>query len=158
MISKEDLKQIIMLGYLDDTMLEKIIPITDLLLFDKEEFIFRQGDKSNRLYMLKKGKALLELEVTDNITVSVSSIKAGQTFGWSSMLDEATYTVNALCSEPCEVLSIREEKLKALLNRDHSMGFIISQRLLVIMKKRYDIRTEQFIKTITHHPDIAQLL
>jgi hypothetical protein len=34
----------------------------------------------------------------------------------------------------------------------------MSQRLLVIMKKRYDIRTEQFIKTIKHHPDIGTLL
>ncbi len=44
------------------------------------------------------------------------------------------------------------------VEQDPSMGYIMSQRLLVIMKKRYDIRTEQFIKTITHHPDIAELL
>ena len=158
MITKDDLKQITMLGYLADKMLDKLIPITELLLFDKEEYIFRQGDKSKRLYMLKEGKVLLELEVTDNITVSVSAMKPGMAFGWSAMLEEQTYTVNALCSEPCEVLSIREEKLKALFEDDHSMGYIMSQRLLVIMKKRYDIRTEQFIKTLTHHPDIANLL
>ena len=158
MITIDDLKQIIMLGYLTDEMLEKLVPITDLLLFDENEFIFRQGDNSDRLYMLREGKVLLELDVSENITVSVSSIKPGNAFGWSAMLEEATYTVNALCTERCEVLSIRSEKLKALLEHDHSMGYILSQRLLVIMKKRYDIRTEQFIKTITHHPDIADLL
>ena len=158
MITINDLKQIIMLGYLTDEMLEKLIPITDLLLFDENEFIFRQGDKSDRLFMLKEGKVLLELDVSDKITVSVSSIKSGQTFGWSAMLEEANYTVNALCSERCEVLSIRSEKLKTLLEHDHTMGYILSQRLLAIMKKRYDIRTEQFIRTITHHPDIADLL
>ena len=158
MITIDDLKQIIMLGYLNDGMLEKLVPITDLLLFDENEFIFRQGDKSDRLYMLREGKVLLELDVSDNITVSVSLIKPGHAFGWSAMLEEATYTVNALCSARCEVLSVRSEKLNALLEHDHSMGYILSQRLLVIMKKRYDIRTEQFIKTITHHPDIADLL
>ena len=158
MIAKDDLKQITMIGDFTDKMLDKLIPITDLLLFDKEEYIFRQGEKAKRLYMLKQGKVLLELEVTDNITVSVSAIKQGMAFGWSAILDEQTYTVNALCSEPCEVFSIREEKLKALFEVDHSMGYIMSQRLLVILKKRYDIRTEQFIKTLTHHPDIANLL
>ncbi|MGD8833523.1 MAG: cyclic nucleotide-binding domain-containing protein [Desulfobacteraceae bacterium] len=158
MITIDDLKQIVMLGYLTDEMLEKLVPITDLLLFDENEFIFRQGDKSDRLYMLKEGKVLLELEVSDNITVFVSAIKQGHTFGWSAMLDEAAYTVSALCSEQCQVLSFRAEKLKALLEHDHTMGYILSQRLLVILKKRYDIRTEQFIKTITHHPDIADLL
>ncbi len=158
MITLDDLKQMFMLRYLTDEMLEKLIPVTDLLLFDENEFIFRQGDEADRLYMLMEGKVLLELDVSDNITVSVSSIKAGQAFGWSAMLEEATYTVNALCSERCEVLSIRSGKLKTLLDRDHTMGYILSQRLLVILKQRYDIRTEQFIKTITHHPDISDLL
>jgi CRP-like cAMP-binding protein len=158
MAAREDLKQIVMLRYLSDEMLEKLVPITKLLHFDKRELIFRQGDKAEHFYMLKEGKVILEQRITDKIAVSVSAIKSGSSFGWSAMLDEATYTVNALCSERCEVLSIRAEKLKAILEDDHTMGYILSQRLLVIMKKRYDIRTEQFIKTITHHPDIADLL
>ena len=158
MITREDLKQIVMMGYLSDEMLDKLVPITDLLLFDAKEFIFHQGDKSDRFYMLIKGKVLLEQKITDAITVSLSAIKPGFSFGWSAMLDEETYTVSALCDEPCEVLSFRDEKLKALFEQDHSLGFIMSQRLLVVIKKRYDIRTEQFIKTIKHHPDIATLL
>jgi CRP-like cAMP-binding protein len=158
MITINDLKQIAMLRDLTDEMLEKLIPITDLLRFDENEFIFRQGDTADRLYMLKEGKVLLELNISDNITVFLSSIKPEHSFGWSAMLEEATYTLSGLCSERCEVLSIRAEKLKAVLANDHTMGYILSQRLLFMMKKRYDIRTEQFIKTITHHPDIADLL
>ena len=158
MVSKEDLQQIVMLGYLTDEMLDKLVPITDLLRFDENEFIFRQGDRADRFYMLKLGKVLLELKITGDITVFISSIKSGYSFGWSSMLDDELYTVDALCSEPCEILSFRAEKLKLLFEKDHSLGYIMSQRLLRIIKKRYDIRTEQFIKTITHHPDIARLI
>ena len=110
MISRKDLKQIIMLGYLTDAMIDKLIPITDQLLFGANEVIFRQGDKADRFYMLKQGKVLLELKIDAKITVIISSIKAGYAFGWSSMLDDETYTVDALCSEPCEILSFRAEK------------------------------------------------
>ena len=158
MISRKDLKQIVMLGYLTDEMLDKLIPITDLLLFDENEFIFRQGDNANRFYMLKLGKVLLELKITGDITVFISAIKPGFAFGWSSMLDSEVYTVDALCSEPCEILSFRAEKIKLLFEKDHSLGYIMSQRLLRIIKKRYDTRTEQFIKTISHHPDITRLI
>lgn len=158
MVSKEDLKQIVILGYLTDEMLDKLIPITDLLLFDENEFIFRQGGTADRFYMLKLGKVLLELKISGDITVFISSIKPGYAFGWSSMLDDEVYTVDALCSEPCEILSFRADKIKLLFEKDHSLGYIMSQRLLRIIKKRYDIRTEQFIKTITHHPDIARLI
>lgn len=158
MISRKDLKQIIMLGYLTDEMIDKLIPITDQLLFGTDEVIFRQGDKANRFYMLKQGKVLLELKIDANITVIISSIKAGYAFGWSSMLDDENYTVDALCSEPCEILSFRADKVKQLFEQDHSLGYIMSQRLLRIIKKRYDIRTEQFLKTITHHPDLVRLI
>jgi len=158
MIAREDLKQIIMLRYLTDEMLDKLIPITELLYFDKRELIFRQGEKSQYFYMLKEGKVILEQRITDKIAVSVSAIKPGNSFGWSAMLDGEEYSIDAVCAEPCKVFSFREEKIKALFEEDHSMGFIMSQRLLHILKKRYDIRTEQFLKTLRHHPEISSLL
>ena len=138
MIAREDFKQIVMLGYLTDEMLDNLIPITELLHFDERELIFRQGEKAQRFYMLKEGKVILEQRITDKIAVSVSAIKPGYSFGWSAMLDEEQYTIDAVCAEPCKVFSFRDEKLKALFEKDHSMGFIMSQRLLQIIKKRYD--------------------
>lgn len=158
MITRDHLKKIVMLGYLTDDMLDRLVPVTELLNFDANEYIFRQGDRAGRFYMLQKGKVLLEHRITDEITVSVSSVKPGFAFGWSAMLDEEFYTSDAICAEACEVFSFRENKIKSLFEEDHSLGFIMSQRLLVILKKRYDIRTEQFIKTIRHHPEISKLL
>lgn len=146
-----------MLGYLTDEMLDQLLPITELLHFDKNEYIFRQGDKAERFFMLQQGKVLLEQRITDKITVSVSAIKPGYSFGWSAMLDEEFFTTDAICAEACEVFSFRDKKIKTLFEKDHSLGFIMSQRLLRIMKKRYNIRTEQFIKTIRHHPEISRL-
>ena len=147
-----------MLGYLSDEMLDKLIPITDVLHFDKREPVFRQGEKSHRFYMLKEGKVILEQRITDKIAVSLSAIKPGYSFGWSAMLDEEQYTIDAICAEPCRVFSFRDEKIKALFAEDHTLGFILSQRLMHIIKKRYDIRTEQFLKTIRHHPELSKLL
>ncbi len=154
----EDLKQIVMLSHLDDEMLAKLISITELLAFDDKEIIFRQGDKAKRLYMLQHGKVLLEQRLTERITVFVGAIKPGFTFGWSAMLDEDTFTSDAICADPCKVFSFRREKIKALLEQDHSLGYIMRQSLLRILKKRLDIRTEQFIKTIKHHPDLLNIL
>ena len=158
MVAREDLKKIVMLGRLTDEMLGKLAPITELLHFDKREVIFRQGEKSEHFYMLKEGKVILEQRITDKIAVSLSAIKPGNAFGWSAMLDGEEYTIDAVCAEPCKVFSIREDKIKALFEEDHSLGFKMSQRLLHIIKKRYDIRTEQFIKTLKHHPEISSLL
>lgn len=158
MIAVKDLKQFVMLGYLTDEMLEALVPITEMLRFDQDEKIFKQGEKADRLYLLRKGNVLLEQRITDTLTVSLSAIKPGFSFGWSAMLEDAVYSTDAICAEPCEVFSFRESKIKKKMAENHSLGYIINQRLLYVLKKRYDTRTEQFVKTIKLHPEISKLL
>jgi hypothetical protein len=79
--------------------------------------------------------------------------------GWSALLDEEEefYSTDAICAEPTQLLSFRANKLKALFAKDPRIGFIMSHRLLHVVKKRYDKRTEQFIKAIKDHPDLGTL-
>jgi len=143
--------------HLKNDMLDRIISITDVLKFEDQEFIFRQDDIADRFYMVKRGKVLLEQRLAEKITVSVGSIKPGFAFGWSTMIEEGYYTTDAVCAEPCEIFSMTGNKIRALCDKDPYMGYLLTRRLLVILKKRYDHRTEQFIKVIKHDPDMKDL-
>jgi CRP-like cAMP-binding protein len=157
MVTKEDLKKMVIMTHLKDDMLDRIISITDVLIFEDQEIIFRQGDIADRFYLVKRGKVLLEQRLAEKITVSVGSIKPGFAFGWSTMIEEGYYTTDAVCAEPCEIYSMKGEKLRALCDQDPYMGYLLSRRLLVILKKRYDHRTDQFIKVLKHNPDMKDL-
>ncbi len=157
MISREDLKGIVILGFLDDPMLDEMMPFVNLKTYQIGEAVFKEGNKAARFFMLKKGKVLLEKRLSDTMTVSVDSIKAGYSFGWTAMLDEDAYTSDAVCAEVCEVLSIYRDDLLNLMNTNHVLGYIISQRLLRVIKKRLDHRTDQFVRAIQSHPDIRSL-
>lgn len=157
MITREDLKQIVMLTYLTDPMLDSLAQVVDVLKFDKDEIIFREKDPSSRFYMLKAGHVLLEQRISDQVTVCVAAIKPGYSFGWSAMMEKERYTANAVCKEPSEVFSFTAEKIRKLFVQDPDMGLRMHQRLLVIIKKRLDIRTEQFKQAIMNHPDMQSL-
>ncbi len=157
MITREDLKQIVMLTYLTDPMLNNLTQIVDVLKFDKDEIIFKEGDPSTRYYMLRVGKVLLEQRISDKVTAIVGSIKPGYSFGWSALIENEVYTTDAVCDEPSEVFSFKREKIFKLFDQDPEMGFIMHQRLLVIIKKRLDYRTEQFRQAIMNHPDMQNL-
>jgi len=101
---------------------------------------------------------LLEQRISAEIAVSLSAVKPGYSFGWSALLYDEGYTIDAVCAEPSQLLSYRSEKLKTLFEKDNSLGYIMNQRLLRVIKKRYDTLTDQFIKAIRHHPDIGSLL
>ena len=157
MITRQDLKQIVMLTYLTDPMLDSLAHIVDFLTFNKDEIIFREKEPSTRFYMLKAGQVLLEQRISDQVTACVAAIKPGYSFGWSAMMEGEAYTVDAVCEESSEVFSFTSEKFRALIQQDPEIGLRIHQRLLVIIKKRLDIRTEQFRKAIMHHPDMRSL-
>ena len=159
MVAIEDLKQIVILGYLTDEMLGTLIPYIDAQTFEEGQLIFKEGDRGDTFYMLKRGKVLLEQRISDKVRVTVGSIKPGYSFGWSAMLGgDEFYTLEAMCVENCEVLFISKEAIKRLLDDNHSMGYYLMQRILVIVKKRLDRRTEQFLRVISAHPDIKHLV
>ena len=157
MISRDDLKSIVVLSYLNDKMLDKLLPIIDVMMFQEEDVVFQEGDMAVRFYMIKRGKILLEKRLSDKITVSVGSVKANYSFGWSAMLEGESYKSDAIAAETSEIYSVQREKAARLFNEDHSMGFLVSQRLLQVVKKRLDHRTEQFIRAIENHPDTKAL-
>jgi len=157
MVTIEDLREIIIMTHLEYEMLERICGSVDVLSFNEQEVVFKQGDTADRFYMVKQGKVLLEQQMTDMVTVSVGAIHPGHSFGWSTMIDEGHYTTDAVCAEPCEIFSIRSSRLREMCTEDPRMGFMLLQRLLVILKKRYEQRTDQFLKVIQHHPDMEDL-
>ena len=154
MLNRDDLKRIIMLTYLTDPMLDSLAAIVDVLKFDQNEIIFRAGEPADRFYMLRSGQVLLEQGISDQVMACVAAIKPGFSFGWSAMLDDETYTMNAVCETPSEVFSFKTSKINRLFDQDPELGLRMCQRLLVIIKKRLDIRTEQFRQAIKNHPDM----
>ncbi len=158
MVTVDDLKQIVMLTYLTDSMLENLTEIVDVLKFDQNEVIFRENEQAQRFYMLRTGSILLEQEISEDVTACVGSIKPGYSFGWSAMVEEASfYTTDAVSVEYSDVFSVKREKIRQLFERDPEMGLRFYQRLLVIIKKRLDYRSVQFRQAIMNHPDMQGL-
>jgi CRP-like cAMP-binding protein len=157
MITREDLRRIVMLTYLTDPMLDKVAQIIDVLKFDKDEIIFRTQEPADRFYMLRSGLVLLEQRISDQVTACVGTIKPGYSFGWSAMIEKQVYTADAVCREPAVAFSFRTDKIRKLFQKDPEMGSRMHERILVIIKKRLDVRTEQFRQAIKNHPDMQSL-
>lgn len=157
MVPKEDLKEVVILEFLTDAMLEKIRPLFELIQINEQRLIFEEGGNEEIFYVLKQGKILLEKSISNDITVSLGAIKPGYSFGWSAIFGEP-YTVTADCVEPSEVLAIDGKKLYETLNSDHEMGFVVMQSLIAVIKNRLDRMQDQFLKAIREHPDIEPLI
>lgn len=157
MVPFKELRKVHLMETLTDSMLGKMAPLLQLRLFGAGDIIFKQGDKADYFYMLKEGKILLEVDVSETVSVSLGAVKSGFCFGWSALLPGSHYTSTAICAEPCEVMSLPGEGFLALMEKDHSMGYRVMEIVAGILKSRLERRTEQFLKAIENHPDIQHL-
>jgi CRP/FNR family cyclic AMP-dependent transcriptional regulator len=163
MITKDELRRVVILGYLTDSMLEKLIPIVERAHVDERQYVFRQGDSAEKFFMLSHGKVLLEQRISEKMTVSIESVRPGYSFGWSGMMTGgiepySRYTSDAISTEASELFVLKGEDLNNLLDNDHHMGYLICQRLTRVIARRLRHRTEQFVRIIKQHPDIDNLI
>ena len=163
MLTINDLRQMVILGRLTDTMLEKLLPLIRHSRYGEGDHVFKEGQAAEVFYLLKSGKILLEQRLSDKMTVSIDAIKPGYSFGWSAMLGGGIelyshYTSDAICVEPCEIYSIDGDDIRDLMQNDHTMGYLLSRRLNQVIKQRLMHRTEQFVRIIKQHPDIYNLI
>jgi len=157
MISRKDVKDIVIFQHLTDEMINKLLPEMELLRFSEGEMIFRSGERADMFYSLKRGKILLEQRVLDKVTISVGTVKPGYSFGWSALLGDQNFTLDTVCGEPCEVLRIKAAALFGMIEQDWEMGYRLMHRLLHMVRRRLDARTELLLKVILDHPDMQSV-
>jgi CRP-like cAMP-binding protein len=83
------------------TLLKEIAAISSETSAKKGDFVFREGEKADKLHFLLNGSIALRVKLTsrpDSVTVSFVSMPY-QSFGWSGVVAPHHYTSSAECDE-----------------------------------------------------------
>jgi CRP-like cAMP-binding protein len=161
----------------DSDTLEAISKKGQILEFDAEDEIFHYKAPSTHFYGLLEGEVDLILVFKDKVLktdieyeeaiqatmvdeekeIIVDTVAPGQVFGWSSLVGPGKRTVSAKCSAASRVISIPADELKAMFDKDHTLGYIVMRRLSDIIAKRLRNRTDKLIETWGEVFDIGSI-
>ena len=150
----------------DSATLEAIAKKGEILKFKAKDVIFRVDEPATHFYGLIEGEINLILVFKDKILktdieyeeaiqasivdeekeIIVDTVKAGQVFGWASLVGPAKRTVNAACSQNCRVIALPADALKSMFDKDHTLGYIIMKRLSDIIAKRLRNRSDKLVE------------
>jgi CRP-like cAMP-binding protein len=100
----------------------------------KGSFIIDETHVAEHFYILEEGEIRLSVGEKGRITHLISN--AGETFGWSSLVDRDTYTASAECLAPCKVVKIEKGKLSKIFEDDPASGMLFFRRLARIIGER----------------------
>jgi CRP/FNR family cyclic AMP-dependent transcriptional regulator len=98
------------------------------------DFIFHQGDSARHFYVLVEGRVRISVGA-QNLLAHVAS-DLGDVIGWSSLLENNSYTATAECLAPVKVLKIADSELDRILQADPASGMIFFKRLAMLIGRR----------------------
>jgi len=135
---------------LPESLLQEIADISTEVSAAKGDFVFREGEKADKLHFLLSGSIALRVKLTsrpESVTVSFVS-SPFQSFGWSGVVPPYHYTSSAECDEDSQLLIIPSAPFMKLLENHPESGFKIMQQITVIIADRLRNSRQALLKTL----------
>ena len=158
MMNTEKLKAIFLFQDLPEPELQKIAAVAEIRDVEPETVLFRQGEPLETFYMLQAGKVFLNCRTDSGLVLTLSEVGPGCSFGVSSFIAGTEGSATAICVQPSRVIALSGKVLWGLFQEDSHLGYTIMRRVVQLFKARMNQRTEQFLRSLAHHPDILACL
>ncbi len=135
------LKECDIFSGLSDDQLKKLIPISKEKTYAPGTLLYKIGDPSTHLNLIKKGKVFLQMKAdlgpaSPPMTFTADVVTHGHAFGWSAFDEPNLHTMNALIADPTTLINFEGDKLKALMEQDCEMGVEIMKGLSRLLASR----------------------
>ena len=146
---------------------EAIAQTGEVRELDAGDVVFHFDEPAEHLFGLLEGEVDLSLVFKDRVlkteieyeeaiqasfvdeekSIVVDTVHEGQVFGWASLVGSGRRTVTVRCTEPSRVLAIPAAELKKMFEADHSLGYVIMEKLSNMISNRLQNRTDKLIET-----------
>lgn len=113
---------------LTDKELEEILKLSENVIFESGQEIFKQGDSGDALYIIKEGTISLSKKNNMGEELKMGSAEQGMFLGELAILDGNPQAFSAKASTTCTTLKISKQKLDVLkkINKKLLCKFFIS--------------------------------
>jgi len=152
MADKSELKKQMLFSELTDAELDSIAKKVSLEQYQKGKPIFRAGEATKGVYLVKSGKVEISLLTADGWKQPLAVLSENQIFGELSVIeDKKTHGANATAVEDTAVLRITADDFKALEKSDTLMMYKIMRTMARIASRKVNSMNEKLMKLLVSY-------
>jgi CRP/FNR family cyclic AMP-dependent transcriptional regulator len=149
MADKSELKQQILFTDLTDTELGMIAQKIVIENYAKGQSIFREGEQTGGIYLVKKGKIEISKKTPDGWKQTLAILAENQILGELSVIeDKKTHGADATAIEATEVYLFTTDKFKAFEKSDPATMYKIMRTIARLASKNVHSMNEKLMKLL----------
>lgn len=123
--------------------LDLILPLLEPISVAPATKIFKQGDEAEYLYVIQHGAVTIQYKPYDGPIITLSHLRAGDIFGWSSVVGGETYTSDAISVSDVHVVRLPGPELVKLCASHPAAGSEILNKLAESVSPRWTYSRQQ---------------
>ncbi len=123
---------------LDDAHVAFLSGCTKNVRFKAGEYLFREGDDADEVFLVRKGKVSLEIHDTTRGTIVMETLHAGDLMGWSTLFPPYQWHADARATKDTLLFSVDGKCLRTKLEADHTFGYRFTRLMLREVHRRLE--------------------
>lgn len=137
-MNRVNLNEFSVFGRMTSAEVERIESLCEEVTYQDGHTIFKEGDRSSYLYLLKSGRVSLRISLPNHKVLVVGTVEPGETLGWSSVRRDKPYTAMAVAVGDVEMIRISGEKLAKMFETEPRIGYLAYASLLGVVAERLE--------------------
>lgn len=128
---------------LDSSQIEKVVRVCHVDELKLGEYIFREGDEGERLYLIAQGAVRISRNIPGSGEEALVVLKEGAYFGEMSLFDGQPRSTDAIVDSRCLLLSITRAAFVELMEADKDLAYKVLSAMVRILSERLRTSNEQ---------------
>jgi CRP-like cAMP-binding protein len=117
------LRQVAIFKDLDDGELSRVAEVCKTQEFVSGEYIFREGEAGNRLYLIIEGEVRISRTIPGSGEEALAVLKAGALFGEMAVFDRSERSTDAISNGGTKCLTIARADFELLLDFNRELAY-----------------------------------
>ena len=132
----ELLRQVAIFKDLDDGELARVAEVCRNQTFQSGEYIFREGEPGNRLYLIVEGEVRISRTIPGSGEEALAILKPGALFGEMSVIDRSERSTDAISNGGTKVLTIARSDFELLLDFNRELAYKVLWSCVRVLSMR----------------------
>ncbi|MCK4234661.1 cyclic nucleotide-binding domain-containing protein, partial [candidate division WOR-3 bacterium] len=130
------LRKIYLFQKLTEDELKHILSIAGAKSYEKDNVIFKEGDKGDAFYIVLKGSVRISTEIPGVGEEALAILKKGSYFGEMALINNAPRSASAISNGDTVLLKITDTDFRNLLVNDHKIAYKLLWELVRTLSQR----------------------